>query len=426
MSNEEKLHAKYSASGSHIWMNCHGSIALTETICDEMGITPPQSEYSIEGTTAHSCLEFLMKNRKKIGSAKTMAVKKYGQEMVDHALSLVNWVEMNSGDAEILSEIKVDASPFTCDGQFGTLDIAIVDEFARLTIIDYKYGAGILVDPKENSQLIYYALGLSYQYDHNFTEVELIVYQPRAWSEDGKIHKSHVMPMSELLEWVPKFKTAVEICEDAYNAEPSENYLKSDPEWCRFCPAALICPEIKDAAMKRAGVVFEAFDGGTSIIQLPKLEMIPDLGSTLSACDQIETWISKVREHAFDVMKKGHKVFGWKLVEKRATRKWIDEAKAEKNAFKQFGDDAFTLPELLSPAQFEKTFKNTSADLFLKKHAQAKSSGLTIATSSDKREEVNIIEAAFSELDDEGKEIERLPLPKKKSPRKQKLKRKKK
>jgi len=156
----EKLHAKYSASGSERWMNCHGSITLSAKAPEQ-----PESPYAIEGTHAHECLEFLLKNRKKLSAAERMARKQYPKEMVKHGMDATAWIlarlEEAGPDAEFLCESRVDSSYFTTDGQFGTLDAAVVEEFGTLTVIDYKYGAGHVVDPSGvdglgNSQLVNY------------------------------------------------------------------------------------------------------------------------------------------------------------------------------------------------------------------------------------------------------------------------------
>src|SRR5690606_22643298 len=104
-------------------------------------------------------------------------------EMIEHGVDaaeyLFNRYEELPG-SEFLCETKVDSSPFLCSGQFGTLDASIVQEFGTLVVADYKYGAGIAVDPREpdgrlNSQMAYYALALSYAYNHNFDSVEITV-----------------------------------------------------------------------------------------------------------------------------------------------------------------------------------------------------------------------------------------------------------
>ena len=73
---------------------------------------------------------------------------------------------------------------------------------------------------------------------------------------------------------------------------------------------------------------------------------------------------------------------GYKLVAKRATRQWVDEAKA-KDALSSMGVEPYR-QELLSPAQAEKVLKKSKLalpdDLVV-----SVSSGSTIAPESDPR-----------------------------------------
>lgn len=389
-SSEVKDHATYSASGASRWLNCPGSIRLSEKAPEQR-----ESEYAAEGTQAHACLELLLRNMMNPTAAEKSARRHFPAEMVDHALVAVEWVHgrLENGQ-ELLVETKVDSSAFTCAEQFGTLDIAIAEEFGRLVIADFKYGAGIGVDPVDssgeaNAQLVYYALALSHLYNHNFSEVELVVIQPRAYHDSGETVRSHVMRMDELFAWNAKFLAGVKACEKA-------DAPLASGSWCRFCPAAVICPELKTKALKTAQVVFSDTTGVESVPE-PKLIQLPNLGVALNACDRLEDWISKVREHAVHVLERGEQVDGYKLVAKRGIRKWVNEDKSFKEASKRFGELAFTSPKLLSPAQLEKATKGVpGVEEWVATRTSAESSGTTLARETDKRPAVKPIEKVFA------------------------------
>lgn len=391
---KDEEHAKYGASKAERWLNCPASIALAEK-------APPQppSKYADEGTQAHKCLDFLLKNRKKRRAALAIASKRWNPEMVAHAENTLDWVEEQlsaSPGAVLLSETRVDSSHFTTEGQFGTLDIAIVREFDRLTIVDYKFGAGVAVDPgghdgHGNAQLVYYGLALSASYGHNFTDVELVIDQPRAFHESGEKRRSMVLGMERFLAWEYEFKAGVAVCEQ--ESPP----IRAGP-WCKFCPAAVICPELKDASLKKAQAVFDDEKG--LISTTPPTAVKPkNFGTVLDACDRLEDWIGKFREYAFHYMNGGGRVAGFKLVEKRAQRKWTDENIATGEARKRFGAVAFSSPELLSPAQLEKMAKDVPGTFdWVKARVTAESSGLTIARDSDKRPASRSIEDIFPDI----------------------------
>lgn len=392
----DKAHADFSASGAYRWMACPGSIELCKSAPET-----PESPYAAEGTMAHECVEFLLKNRANFAAAIKMAKKKYPPEMVEHCVAsadvILSWLsdacQEYGEDVEFLCETKVDSSLFTCGGQFGTLDAAIVPHFGRLTVIDFKYGAGTVVDPagldgKGNPQLVYYALALSYQYDHNFTDVELVVIQPRAFSgeDDGGL-RSHVMTMAELKAWHPRFR-------DAVMATGPKSAPLVAGDHCRYCGAKAICPEVKEKAMEQAKIVFA--DAEVVALPDPKLQAIPDLAQMLKAADKLETWIEGVRAHATLVLERGGKVPGFKLVEKRAPRRWVDEEMFAK----QWGQDAFADPKVLSPAQFEKKFgkKFPNRQAYVDNFTHTTSSGNTMVSESDKRPAVKVMEDIFPDI----------------------------
>lgn len=391
----EKAHAKFSASGSSRWLNCPGSMELCAQAPEQR-----ESEYAAEGTRAHECLELLLKNHNQLAAVRKIAAKTYPLEMVEYALDAVFWItdllEAHKG-AELLCETEVRLD-FIETGMFGTLDAAIVREFDRLTVIDYKYGAGIAVEPELdgdcNSQLAYYALGISHKYNHNFSDVELVVIQPRAYHESGTV-RSAVFTMDQLLAWEQKFKDGVARTKDPFTE------FKTGP-WCRFCSAALICPELKTNAMKQAQIVF-AEDAGLVSVPEPKMIVLPELGPALDACDKLEAWISKVREHAAHVLEKGYEVSGWKLVQKRSIRKWRDEDKTVAEAVDVVGTYAYTQPELLSPAQLEKALlkkmNKEKAAKWVNLRCDNVSSGTTLAQASDRRPAVKPIEQVFGVLE---------------------------
>lgn len=398
MSNtsDTKAHAEFSASGSERWLNCPGSIALSRSAPEQR-----ESPYAKEGTDAHACLEFLLKNGAGITakhSALRVAHQKWPIEMVEHALNAyeIIWdLYRQYPGAGMLVEAKVDASPFTCEGQFGTLDVAIVQEFGRLVVIDYKYGAGHLVDPagegNGNSQLVYYALGISHLYAHNFSSMDLVVIQPRAYTESGETVRIHSMTIEQLLEWEDTFRLGVE------EAKAPQAALNPG-SWCRWCPAAVICPEVKKKAMEEAQIVFDDAEGIQSIPE-PRMISLLHLGTILSACDKLEDWIGKVREHAMHVLERGHEVEGWKLVQKRSIRKWIDEEKTAREVYEIAGEEGFST-KLLSPAQLEKTFpKGSKIHDLVKTCTISESSGTTLAPESDKRPAVNPVQNAFAEIE---------------------------
>lgn len=240
---QPKLHAKFSASGSERWLQCPGSIALSEK-------APPQveSKYATEGTEAHACLEFIARNSGKPAKVvRAMLQKKYPPTMVMHGLqTFERIIKLKPPGAELLCETRVGLE-FVEKGMFGTVDFGIVELFGILWVIDYKYGAGRLVDP-DSTQLIYYALGIAHRFHFNFDKIRLAIAQPRIVHKDG-FFRTHDMEVPELMAWTEKFKAGVEACKDPFAP-------LNPGRWCFFCPAQSICPAIEDRAYDEAQADF--------------------------------------------------------------------------------------------------------------------------------------------------------------------------
>lgn len=382
----DKAHSKYAASASERWLNCPGSIALCEK-------APPSrdNKWSIEGTEAHACLEAFLKNIDNPNAVQKFLSKKYPLDMIEHARHARNLIftasQKISSDNEILAEQKVKLDHHEDEG--GTLDAAIVDEFGPLVVYDYKYGAGIPVEVQNNPQLAFYALALAKKYKYNFTEVVATIIQPRADHPKGPV-RSWRMSIRQLKDWDDLFKKGVDRCE-----KPNARLFAG--KWCRYCPAASICPAVGKKSLVTAQVEFEPLSNGKYDLEVPKIKTIAikNLSQILDASERIEFWIAEVRAHASAVLGRGEKIKGWKLVEKIGRRQYTNPTKTQKEAKAKYGNRAFTTPELLSPAQLEKI---KGAKEWVAKRVSNVSSGTTLVSSDDPRPAINQVQEDFGNL----------------------------
>jgi hypothetical protein len=154
-------------------------------------------------------------------------------------------------------------------------------------------------------------------------------------------------------------------------------------EWCRFCPAAGACPALRERALTTAQIEF----GDTPLPSPPEPASLPaaQVGRLLAASDLVELWIRALRAHAHAELEAGRAMPGWKLVPKRATRRWRDEEQAVVD-LQALGvpEDELIARKLKSPAQVEKLLgsgrKHEIADLVV-----AESGGTTLAPQTDPR-----------------------------------------
>lgn len=381
-------HAKLSASGSHIWLNCTPSIAMSE------GIPDKQTVFTQEGTLAHRLAELEIGKTyglitKRQYTAGVNAVKKselYSQELATYVRNYVDWIEEvyngvkeKSEDHEILTEQRLDFSAWV-PGGFGTGDVVIIAD-GTLTVIDLKYGKGVPVDAFRNPQLMLYGLGAydAFSLSNDITDVRLMVNQPRLDSVS-----EYELTVEDLLQWG-----------EEYVKPRAEMALKGEGEahpgdWCRFCKCKATCRARAEEALEVAKYEFKD----------PPLLEDAEISDILGRVGRIQSWISDVKEFAQSEAEQGRQWPGWKLVEGRSNRKYSDPQEVEKRLLAAGFEKVllFKDPELLGITAMEKVVGG-------KKKLETLISGLivkppgapTLVPESDKRPALNTAKTDFEE-----------------------------
>lgn len=364
---KKPVHSPIGASSMHRWKNCPGSVKLSD------GIKKTESVYAEEGTRAHEIAEHYLKNRKwpeGVDPEMLEAVKVYTTEVLN---------VLAKNNCEIRVEQAFDLS-HVHPNLYGTSDCVIyLPDAKKLKVYDYKHGAGISVDVENNEQLMYYAAGALLQTGYVCEKVELIVVQPRANHPQGPI-RSWEFDAIDLIDFIADLKEAAQRTEDV-------DAPLNPGEWCRFCPAAGICPSLQSKAQMVAKDVF------TQEIAYDQKK----LSATLEWLPVLEDFIKSVREFAYAEATHGRIPPGFKLVEKRAMRKWIDDLQTIKFIEKEFNPnysrDFYTSPELKSVAQIETIVgKKVFAEKF-STYFRQESSGMTLVPAADKREPAKVLDA---------------------------------
>lgn len=327
------------------WANCPGSVALCSAL-------PPQAStvYAEEGTKAHALAEAILTGQTVLPEH-TPEMRESVDVYVRHCRDVISGLGLHGHWA---FERRFDLSELH-PGLFGTCDfVAYSHEHRTLYVSDYKHGAGIGVDILENEQLLYYALGaeLSYRVWNDVTKPKLMVFaptrvvltivQPRCEHSGGPVRTWETTP-DRLFEF------AGELIEAARRTEQAGAPL-SDGAWCRFCPAAGVCPKLAEKSLELAQSGF------------PQVREAVGLPAALAMIPKLETWISAVKEFAYKEALAGRVPAGHKLVEKRATRKWVDEMEAAQSLIESGvpADLIFEPQRLKSPTQIEELIKPKS------------------------------------------------------------------
>ena len=304
---------------------------------------------------------------------------------------------------------------------FGANDaIVYIPSLRKLTIFDYKHGAGVSVSAEDNAQLKFYAAGALLTNDWPVAEIELVIVQPRTRDADdnnGGV-KRWALPVAEVIEFAGEAEAAIQAAKQVMHnrdvgAKPGERgvYELTPGKWCRWCDAAGVCPAKERQALEASRLDFND-------ITLVTPRSLPDvksfdtarLGQVLVAIEMIEEWGKQVRAQVDDLLTQGVPVPGWKLVDKIGRRKWIDdEAKIAGHLSAMFGiDEDDSRPrKLVTITEAERLIKASVTDKDARKKALdetslaftlKESSGLTLVRESDKREGVDAIARDFGSI----------------------------
>ena len=378
MANDE--HSKlFSPSASARLLTCPGSAKASEGIPDQ------ESLFAAEGHDAHALAEIRLCERLGLQTnEKIEDLTFYNQEMEDYISNYVSYVlekvasiKKDCPDATVLIEQKVAAVRYD-ESLFGSTDVAIIADKV-LTIIDLKYGRGVLVNAKENTQEMCYGLCAMETFGnlYDIEDINLCIFQPRLsnvseWS----------LTVKELYKWADEIlKPGIEkIRAGSEEFHPSRH--------CVFCKAKPLCKALRDQNLELAKHEFRpAFLMDDSEIE-----------EVLDKADDFVNWINSVKEFALEDAMKGKKYDHYKLVEGRSNRKYIDETKVI-NVVKEAGYSPYEekllsvtgMQSRLGKARFEELLGN----LVVKPRGK-----LTLVPREDKRPEVNPASVDFMNLDD--------------------------
>lgn len=344
------------------WAECPGSVALSE------GIVSESSAYAEEGTEAHELGATWLK-----GNGKTPECD--DDEMLDNVRIYVDYVFGLLGSrCKLFVEHGFDLSD-VYPGAYGTNDAAVYDGVNKiLHVIDLKYGAGIYVSARNNPQLRYYALGALLELQKEGHEVETVVMtivQPRCTTIEGAA-RSETIDAIDLMEFAADL-----VMYAKRTAEPNAPLKAGDH--CRFCPAIIKCPEVQNVKQLVAKSEFAKTTPAEGSVP-------PDaLAKALKAIPILEALVKRIDAYAYQEARAGRPVPGYKLVEKRANRKWINETEVSLflGGLKVGDDDIFEPKKVRTPAQMEK--KLPSHYSMLEKFVTKESSGLVLVPIEDKR-----------------------------------------
>ncbi|NYS33099.1 DUF2800 domain-containing protein [Streptococcus danieliae] len=371
-----ETHAFLSASSSKRWLNCPMLPRL------EASYQSRDTTFTREGTEAHRLSEIkLMEQTGKL-SKKEAAKEVTGfiesaefyneemNEMTDLYVSLVLERFNSYDDASIELEQRVDFSDWV-PGGFGTSDVVILSDEV-LEIIDLKYGKGVPVSAENNPQLMLYALGAYSHFDFlfDFERIKMTIVQPRL----DNVSTFEIFT-EELIYWAENY-----VCPRAAQADVGIGNWHIDEEILRWSPVA-------GKLVSWANKNLEFID--TYDIEDEELLSGDDVASILARANEIRKWLDVVEASALKDALAGSPPPGYKLVEGRSLRRFVDkDAVAEALTDAGF-EDIYKPQELQSLGALEKLVGKSAFNSLVGDFIEKPQGKPTLAPISDKRPEFN-------------------------------------
>lgn len=397
-------HAILNASSAHRWIACPGSIQLIDSL--PHGVSERTSRPASEGSAAHALGEWCLHN------------KKQPEDFPAEFLKVPEWPEPFPKDAEMCEAVQVyldtigdelarlgdgteawveaRVRPFDDrDDMWGTADCIILQPFGELQVWDYKHGKGVIVEPDYNAQAMFYGLGALRSIGdiaEDVTKVTLGIVQPRARHSEGGVRRWET-DRGELEEFGSVLRAAAD-----RTADPDAPLVAGDH--CKFCPAKGACPAERADALGH-------FDIPVAMPESANPPAVPahdpaEIARLMKIIPRWDEFVRGVEGVAMRLAERGEKLPGFKLVRKRANRRWRDEKLVVQQLQKRVGglevDDLFSMPELKSPAKVEKVLtarkvKKKDREAIMKELAEKPDGGLTLADEDDARPAVGVTPA---------------------------------
>jgi hypothetical protein len=356
-------HLPYGGSSEHRTFGCNGWLKKSENLPRR-----PPGNAAVEGSMHHEVMHRCFRDEVKPEQCVGLIYKESGTDITrEYTTDDINLTEIAyHATNTLLDKLDIDEMelesfveyvPGSQGGSIDLLGLSVSREC--LLIADHKFG-GVGVSPIESPNLGLY--GISARKDPRtadlFKDVKRVIFaiiQPRV--------KGVVTTWETDLKWLDAFEKKHEAAVKGTSINPGTH--------CKYCPAEPYCEE------RRRYVAAANLLGARD-----QTELTIAAGMVV----EVEDWVKSIKEELYLQMVRGVPVPGWKIVNKRCTRKWVDEDKAAKG-IKLPKKDMFKTT-MLTPAAMEKVVKKNKVKIDLDEFIISVSPGTTIATEDDSREAV--------------------------------------
>lgn len=328
MKNTPRLDLNPSAADR--WTTCTASPQFILDNADKLAWG--DTAWSTEGTTAHEVAAAFLQDREPRVKDKKACPAPVTPEMLGHGWDYMEYVQaLREPGSTLLVEQKLPL--WYMPGRNAIVDAAVINKDS-LHIVDYKYGAGVLVSPVESLQASIYATTVIFetrpfvcaQNDWDFP-ITIHIFQPRAresdtphkwetsWGEVYDLTRKATYSAHDILEGNPKFKELT--------------FAPSDKA-CQWCPAKGFCTARQASFAADLEPLAEITDTVPTLLPAKAVTM-KQLCAILKHKDAIVKWLNDAEDYAHSCLSTGRAIPGYKLVMSRAgNRYWSNPKEAAK------------------------------------------------------------------------------------------------
>jgi len=277
-------------------------------------------------------------------------------EGVNYALSVLQSIRQNFPLAEWQAEVAIDSGIPHVAGYCDILGIDDLSFDTQAILVELKSGFSERPEAKDNLQVMAYSLGLL----RDVEKVEAYVIEC-----DKKTFSHVIFTREESVKLVSEIASVIRRVVKQEGSYTPGGY-------CTYCSKLTFCPA-HEQALQSVMTYQESIE---AIKTLPPSEVADKLSEYWDRMELIERYWDNLKARAMAILEAGGEVEGFEVKVSSGVRKWIDEASAIE-AFGQLGIDYQRLLELKSPAQVEKTLKESGMNT---KTVKSLLSGLTVSS----------------------------------------------
>lgn len=354
MSTSRYLKLNLNASSASTWSSCTAQPHYV--VANANRIPPQDTEFSVEGTFAHSAVEALFK-KTKLSDKVTPDMKKHAQAFVDFCLDkkapgATDHIKRTGMNHRWWSELKV--SLFYMPARNGFVDFCCIADDG-VHIADFKYGQGVAVSAFENLQMAIYARSMIEQLKLKPETVHMHIYQPRVRQGDKQS------------TWTIDYKELVQFTDDrvlgpAEDIQAKALTLEFRPgtKTCQFCPCESFC-EARTKWLLDDTPLSPVLEGHDPVLVTPKSLLDSTLTKLIRQADDIKKWLGSIEKYGLAMAMSGKPLPGLKLVKgKGGHRKWGNPDLAKEKLLTKLKREDIITEDLITPTQvseFERDFE---------------------------------------------------------------------